>query len=365
VSIVRSPRSAAHRLVLIAALAAPFSASLVGLRITRVLAMVVPATLAATLGLDQLRRWLARYLPERMIEIAVAVGLASTSIAMTRDALVNGPLWFRNYGLHGLQWGSKELFGELNRHLAEAPPDEKIAISHLWANNTNTLGEFFLDRGDLRRVEWIVMDEILRDRLHQVQPTTLFVLTPQEYARAQKSPKVLIEDVLTTIPDPAGRPGFYLVRLEYTTEADALFAADRELRRQLVDGTTTIDGMAVGIRHPKLDKGRIGDAFDGNLKSLARTLDANPTDLVLSFPEPRSVTGVRLHLWTDNYHVDLWATRSDGSIVVVREGYITGMPPESFDVLFDDSIPDVVLLKLHILKRGDVHVHMREIELLD
>ena len=365
VSIVRSPRSAAHRLVLIAGLAAPFSASLVGLRITRVLAMVVPATLAATLGLDQLRRWLARYLPDRMIEIAVAVGLASTSIAMTRDALVNGPLWFRDYGLHGLQWGSKELFGELNRHLATAPPDSMIAISHLWANNTNAFGDFFLDGDDLRNVHWIVMDEILRDRLWEVQPTTLFVLTPHEFARAQESPKLLIEDDFSVIPDPAGQPGFYLVRLAYTTEADALFAAEREQRRQLADAIVTIDGARVKVRHPKLDKGGIGNAFDGDTRSLARTLDGNPTTLVLSFPEPRSVTGVRFHLWTDHYNVDIRATRSNGEVVVVRGDYITGMPPEAFEVLFDDAIPDVMQLKFHVAKPGDVHIHMREIEILD
>ena len=31
------------------------------------------------------------------------VGLASTTVAMTRDALVNGPLWFRDYEMQGLQ----------------------------------------------------------------------------------------------------------------------------------------------------------------------------------------------------------------------------------------------------------------------
>lgn len=364
VSIIRSPRSAAHRLVVIAVLAAPFSASLVGLRITRVLAMVVPATLAATIGLDQLRMWLARVVPDRAIQIAVAIGLASATTAMTRDALVNGPLWFRDYGMHGLQWGSKELFGEIKNHLASVPPSHRIAISHLWANNTNAFGDFFLEPNEQRRASWIVVDDIVRERVADVGPRTVFVLTPDEYEQARKSPKVQIVEDITVIPNPAGEPGFYLVRLAYTPVADTLFAAEREERRRLTDSTLTIDGVRVGVRHPKLDQGEIDDAFDGNLRSLARTLDANPTQLSLSFFQPRSVTGVRLHLWTDFYSIDLRATRSDGEVVRARTDYETGIPPEAFDVLFEREISDVVRLDLQILKRGDVHVHLREIEIL-
>ena len=75
----------------------------------------------------------------------------------------------------------KELFGELNRYLVTAPPGSRIAISHLWANNTNALGEFFLDPDDLQRVDWIVMDDILRERIVEAQPTTVFVLTPRGF----------------------------------------------------------------------------------------------------------------------------------------------------------------------------------------
>ena len=335
VAIVRSRRSAAHRLVLIAVFAAPFSASLVGLRITRVLAMVVPATLAATVGLDRLRQWLARLLPDRAIQIAVAVGLTSATIAMTRDALVNGPLWFQDYGMHGLQWGAGEVFGEVKRRLATAPRDSMIAISHQWANNTNAFEDFFLDSAERNQVDWIVIDDVLFRRRHEVAPTTTFVLTPEEFKRAQTSPKVSVDPGFSVISDPAGRPGFYFVRLAYTPEADALFAADGERRRQLVDGFVTIDGARVDVRYPKLDMGRIGDAFDGDLKSLARTLDGNPTNLVLSFSEPQSVTGVRFHLWTDHYNVDIRATRSNGEVIVVRGSYITGMPPEAFEVRFE------------------------------
>jgi hypothetical protein len=364
-SIIRSRRSAAHRLVLIAVLAAPFSASMVGLRITRVLAMVVPATLAATIGLDQLRVWLARILPDRMIQIVAAVGLTASTLATTRDALVNGPTWFQDYGMHGLQWGAREVFTEIRRRLDTTPSDSVIAVSHYWANNTNALGNFFLGPEELRRVEWIVIDDVLRERRTEVNPATLFVLTPPEFARATESPKVLVDPEISVIPNPAGKPGFYLVRLAYTDDADSIFAADREERRQLVDDTVTIDGSTIAVRHPKFDTGTILDAFDGNPRSLARTLDGNPSDLVISFPEARPIAGLRLFLWTDHYNVTLQATQADGEATMVRTEYITGLPPEAFEVLFDERIPDVVRLDLHIAKRGDVHIHLREIEILE
>jgi len=365
ISIVGSRRSAAHRLVLIAVLAAPFSASMVGLRITRVLAMVVPATLSATIGLDQLRAWLAKLLPDRLLQAAVAIGLTASTLAMTRDALVNGPTWFSDYGMHGLQWGATELFTEVRERLATAPPDTLIAISHTWANNTNALGDFFLEPGERQKVDWIILDDVLHDRRREVNPATLFVLTPLEFARAQESPKLVVDPNYDVIFNPAGRPGFYLVHLGYTADADSMFAAEREERRQLVDDTVTINGIAAVVRHPKLDQGKIADAFDGDLRSLARTLDGNPTDLGITFGAARPVRGVRLSLWTDHYNVDLRATDSGGTTTVVRAEQVTGGPPETFDVLFDDVVADVVRLDLHIAKRGDVHVHMREIEILE
>jgi len=364
VSIARSRRSPAHRLLVIAVLAAPFSASLVGLRITRVLAMVVPATLAATLGIDQLQRWLARIVPERAIAIAVAVALTTATTVMTRDALVNGPLWFEDYGMHGMQWGAKELFGDLKRRLATAPPDALIAISHLWANNTNALGKFFLDADELGHIDWVVVDDILRERHPAVRPTTLFVLTPDEYRQASADPKLAIEQPSTVIPNPAGKPGFHLVRMAYTPIADSLFAADLAERRQLVDGAVTIDGVSVRVRHPRFDMGQLADAFDGNLGSLARTLDGNPTNIEMFFPAPRPVSAVRFHLWTDHYFITVRAIRRSGEVAEWSGSAVSGQPPEPIELRFQETLPDVTGLQLSIQKAGDVHVHLREIEIL-
>ncbi|HSM50203.1 MAG TPA: hypothetical protein VLA75_02240, partial [Thermoanaerobaculia bacterium] len=363
VSLVRSPRSAPHRLVLIGVLAAPFSAALVSLRITRVLAMVVPATILATVGLDRLRAWLARTVPERALAAVVGIGLAAATLVMTRDALVHGPRWFTNYGMHGMQWGARELFAEVRRRLA-ADPEERVVISHLWANNTNAFGDFFLSAEQNTRIGWGVLDDVLRDRRHEVAPTTSFALTPAEFARAQASPKLRVEPGWTVIPDPAGNPGFLIARLAYTPEADELFEVERAERRRPVEGTVMIDGAPVGIRHPRLDLGVIGDAFDGDLGSLARTLDANPGRLELRFPGPRPVRELRLHLWAERYHVRVRATRADGTIVSETVQADLRLEPGPLTLRLPEPLSDVLELDLTIAKAGDVHLHLREIEIL-
>jgi hypothetical protein len=363
VSLIHSPRSAPHRLVLIAVLAAPFSAALVSLRITRVLAMVVPATILATIGLDRLRAWLARAVPERALAAVVGIGLAAATLAMTRDALVHGPRWFTDYGMHGMQWGARELFAEVRRRLA-ADPEERLVISHLWANNTNAFGEFFLNGEQRSRIGWGVLDDVLRDRRHEVAPTTSFALTPPEFARAQASPKLRVEPGWTVIPDPAGNPGFVIARLAYTPEADELFEVERAERRRPVEDTVIIDGAPVRVRHPRLDMGGIGDAFDGDLGTLARTVDANPGRLELRFSGPRPVRELRLHLWTEVYHLRVQATLADGTVVseMVQADLRPGPGPLTFR--FSQPLSDVLELDLTIAKAGDVHLHLREIELI-
>lgn len=363
VSLVRSPRSAPHRLVLIAVLAAPFSAALVSLRITRVLAMVVPATILATVGLDRLRGWLARAVPERALVAVVGIGLAAATLAMTRDALVHGPRWFTNYGMHGMQWGARELFAEARRRLA-ADPEERIVVSHLWANNTNAFGEFFLSPEERPRIGWGVLDDVLRERRAEVGPNTSFVLTPEEFARAQESPKLWVRKGWTVIPNPAGGPGFYITRLAYSPESYRLFEVERLQRQQLVEGRVLIDGAEVRVRHPRLDMGGIGDAFDGDLRSLARTLDANPTRLELHFPGPRPLRELRLHLWTEVYLVRLQASRADGTVVDESVRQDTRLGDEPLTLRLQPPLPDVVALSLTIAKAGDAHVHLREIELI-
>ncbi len=117
----RNIRSPVHRAVLLAALAAPAGAAIVAIGITRVLVFVIPAALLTAFGLAAAASWISRRLPERVVAVVLFLALAAAQLAMLRDALVNGPTWYRNYGLGGMQYGARQVFGQVRRQLARNP----------------------------------------------------------------------------------------------------------------------------------------------------------------------------------------------------------------------------------------------------
>jgi hypothetical protein len=124
----------------------------------------------------------------------------------------------------------------------------------------------------------------------------LFVMIPDEYEQAQSSGKFTDLRVEQTLETPAGRPGFYFVRLSYVEDIDAILEAERAGRRALEEGEVLIDGVPVSLRYSSLDMGDIRLPFDGDPHTVARTLEANPFVFELTFPEPRSLSGVVVNI---------------------------------------------------------------------
>jgi len=83
-------RSPPHRTVLIAVLAVPFSPAIVDILITRVLAMVVPATLLAVLGAEAVWHWTSRFVPARPARAALALALVRPGSPTTVSTACNG-----------------------------------------------------------------------------------------------------------------------------------------------------------------------------------------------------------------------------------------------------------------------------------
>jgi hypothetical protein len=263
-----------------------------------------------------------------------------------------------------MQWGAKEVFSEIKSRMATARPEERWVISHFWANNTNAFGDFFLSPKQRERIQWGVVDDLLRQRRAEVGRAFTHIVTPEEFERAKASPKLRIFPNPEVILDPSGRPAFYILHLAYTPEADAIFEQEARERRRLVEDVVTVDGRPAHIRHPPLDIGHISDAFDGDITTLARTLDANPARIVLTFETPVTASGLRLHLWTETYRIRLRLVRADGEEVQFTHSATTGQPPEPVEIRFPSPVSDVRVLDLSITKRGDAHVHLREIEII-
>ena len=362
IALWRCRRSPAHRLALIAVLAAPFSASLVGLRITRVLAMMVPAALLATAGLDFIGSWLRRVVPGVAVSISVGLGLVAATTLMTTDALANGPTWFSDYALYGQQYGAKQVFGAIREALAE-DGDKEFWVASEWANNTDAFLGFFLTDEELTRTHMSDMDHYLRYHT-EIADDHVFVFTARGYDKARADPRLVVDEPTMVIPYPDGRPGFVFFRTAYSDEAPVIREAEQAERRTLVESTVTINDSEVKLRHSKIDIGHISSAFDGDPETLARTLDADPATLSILFPAPQPVSGVRIQLWTKRYDVDLVVTGVDGGVSETAAEISTEQSHEVTEISLPNQVPAAREVLITVRKFDDFHIHLQEIEIL-
>lgn len=364
VSLREMVRSAPHRLVLIAVLAAPFSAALVDIRITRVLAMMVPAVLLAVIGLDRIRLWLQPRVPERLVAALVAAGVAASSSAMTADALRNGPTWFDDYSMGGLQWGARQLFGELNSRL-DADPKVRFAVSHSWANFPEAFIDFFLPPQHRSRVRLAVIDDYLFDyRPQELSQGDTFVLTADEYRRAQHHEMLTVGQPIHVIQTPDGKPWFFFVEVGYSETAEEIFQAIRRERRRPVESTIFLGGTETVVSHPRFDIGDIEALFDGDPDTIARTLDADPAVLVFRLAEPRPIAGIRLTMWAPSYDLALEVESVDGTTAAAS---LRVHSPESHStqkLLLPAPAAAARSVTVTIDKGGDPKVHLQEMAFL-
>jgi hypothetical protein len=73
---------------------------------------------------------------------------------------------------------------------------------------------------------------------------------------------------------------------------DAIFAAEKEARKVLLESDVLIDGQTVHLRYSRIDMGEPKNMFDGDHATVMRGLEANPFILELDFPQPRTVSGL-------------------------------------------------------------------------
>jgi len=299
----RQWRSPAHRTVVVGVLAAPFSASLVAIHNYRVLSMVIPATILICLGLESASVWLVRRRwPRTALTTICTVVLLGMNAALAHAAFVDGPTWYRDYGLYGMQYGASQVFSTIRGDLEKAP-DTKFIVSPDWANNPNAFAPFFLENEQIGRVEFLSPAGYLT-RKRDWQRDAVFVLPADQYATIRSSGKFEMQTPLHVLPYPDGRDGFFFVRMRYVPDIEAIFTRERTARARLVDETAMVNGHAVRISHSITDKGTVADLFDNDRETLLRGLDANPMVLDFTFTDPLVLHSIALNI----YRVDLGLT---------------------------------------------------------
>lgn len=323
---LRYIRQAKYRVLIIALIAAPSGAALVGMGVTRALFMVIPAVLLSAVVISAFLEWLLkRWRVSCAIPSAIlAVILIGTNFLMLGDALTNGPVWYKDYGLGGLQYGARQVFGEIKTLLAE-DPRAKIVLSSTWANGTDVVARFFFPDPIPFQMGSI---EAYLNNYKPFDEDTLFILTDDEYNRASTSSKFTALRVERTLPYPDGRDGFYFTRMRYVDNIEAIFAAEAEARRIPEEADLLVDGSQVHVQYSRLDMGTINNIFDGDLRSLIRSLEANPLRVTITFQQPRPLRGLDLHIGGG-------ATTLD--ILVTPDGETT---PRTFNMVIDEH-PDL------------------------
>ena len=368
---LKNLRHPAYRALLIALLAAPSGAALVGLGITRALFIVIPVAWLTALGMEWLILWISRHLsawlPEALPYNALAgltfLGLSLGGFAMLNDALRNGPLWYNQYGLYGMQYGARQVFSAALEYLKEHP-GQPLVITPTWANASDVLARFFV--GDPLPFTMGSIDGCLTNYCNDLARTTL-VMTAEELQRAQESGKVTDIRIEKTLYYPDGQAGFYFVRLRYVDNIQAIFEAERLERRKPVEETLTLpDGSRAHVAHSRLDMGEIYHAFDNDPTTLIRTAEANPLrlDVTLEVPYTAQTRVVRVGGVPTRVTARLWSPGASQPLELTQE---VAESPNPRDVILNLASPTIVShLELEVLSTRDgepAHVHLWEVQL--
>jgi len=370
-------RSSAHRTILFAMLAAPSGSALVGIGITRILVFVIPAILMMALGLELLLSWLERGVKwifirlgstelERWIfvgtSLVLAVVLGIADLAMLRDALVNGPTWYQDYTLAGMQYGASQVFEAVNNYTSQHPEAE-LLVSPSWTNGADAIAEFFLPPNAPVRmgsVEGHLFQHLaLNDQM-------VFVMIPTEMDKVVSSGKFKDMRVDEVLPYPNGAPGFYFVHLQYVDNIDEILAAEQEARSALQEATLTIQGNPVLVGYSMLDMGSIELVFDGDPQTVARTLEANPFVIELTFPGARQLNGYKMILGSADERVTtLLYPDADGQPVQSIANFDGSVSNPELDVNFGLTVSaQKVRFEIYQPYSGvPANVHVWEIEL--
>jgi hypothetical protein len=301
--------SPGHRLLVLALLAAPFTAALAYVNVNRALAMVFPAVALSCVGFEALVGRLPSA-ARRAASLAAALGLVGCAAWMLGRSLAEGPLWPSDYGISGQQYGARQIYGEIRRLLASAP-DRHFYVSPDWAIETESFVSFFLPERQRSNVHVYG----LLPKLVGASPLprrATFVLMASEMKDALATGKVRFDPPELVVTLPNGEPGFYFTKLAYVENVQEIVARQREERRRLVEEPASIDGEQVVVRHSRIDSGGVAELFDRNRETVARGEEANPFVVDLEFGKPRRIGAVAVDVWHRSTEIRLVGTLTNG-----------------------------------------------------
>ncbi|MCX8061101.1 MAG: hypothetical protein N3D16_00820, partial [Anaerolineales bacterium] len=364
--VLRQWRNPSYRVFLVALLAVPSGAALVGVGITRLLAMVIPMEVLAALGWEWIISSILDVRWQKLVQTALFLFLSAISLSMTADSLRNGPTWYEDYGLYGMQYGTRQLFEQKIPQFLQRDPQAYLFVSSLWANGADVFVRYFLTPEQARRVALGSIDSYI-SRKQPLDENTLFFLTPEEFRTALASPKMRFLKIEDEIPYPNGKTGFYIVRFVYVDNVDEIFARELELRRQLMTAHIVVEGVSTKVRYSQIDDGELGNLFDQKPDTLIRGREANPFILEFEFVQPQFLRGIQAQFGSMDFELVVYLySAGETEPIELRQEY-RGLPPDpSVDLLFPKEINlSKLRIEIHDLNHGEIaNIHIRDLKFL-
>ncbi len=363
-AVIKRFRAPEHRTLLLLMLAAPLGGALISVGITRLLLMVIPAAIFIGIGFSRAISAIQQRSLQASVVILSFILFVGAQFFMLNDSLRNGPIWYSDYGMAGMQYGAQQVFNAADE-LASQPNIRRVYVSPTWANGTDILMRFFLpDDGPVGIANAGPFLEVM-------QPDTLmetaFVLTPSEYQDLLEDPKVgdvMVEDILNY---PNGEPGFYFIRFTYSPEAAASFAQEQALHESIQTARSSYRGIPVLVEYPYTDMGELKDIFDDDPYTLLRFYAANPATIRLSFDEPITVHGISVTTGSMNLSLTCRLFASDSSLQREFSKRFTGLPDDpTVELDFGEPFQDILGLEIEITAISvgtPFKIHVRDITL--
>lgn len=340
--------------------------------VQRVFYLLAPLLLITIYGIDLLFLMIVRAIPRIRIFPAaacLAVMLIGQGLVMLKEAMVEAPLWFREYGLYGIPWGATQLFTDTIPEILDQNPNLKIVPSSDWANGAHIFPEFFLDAKLLPRVVSPPFNIFLPKPGQSIPDDLVFVLIRPERERIEQSGKFLPIKPIAHLPYPDNSEGFTFTRLQYVENIDAIVAEERKQMSQPETAEILLWGRSATVTFSRLDMGEIGMIGDGAPGTLARGMSANPFVLEIDFSKPLPLRGMRGIFFPMELR---WRAEIFGVNGVVlsqasaTESGVDSRTDTESELIFGDTSFEAKRLRITVtdLRASpgeDTHIHLREL----
>ncbi len=207
-----------------------------------------------------------------------------------------------------LQYGSKQIFDEINR-LSTIHPDKQFILTSTWSPFPHLLHEFFLKEN--RNIQFDLLDDFINDYKNEIGDT-IFLLDPKDLSKIRESEKFLEPHILSKITYPNGSSAYYFSELSYMINIDDKMREERETRGEPRAEDILWMGQTVIVSHPELSEGPVSNLFDGNADTLIRTNQVNPLVVTVEFETPQKISMIRCLMSPQTLQVTLTLTPADG-----------------------------------------------------